>query len=165
MPVNLELKVKVNSHKPIEKLLKNIDAQYIDILKQKDVYFKTKKNILKLRIEGKNNTLIKYTRNEKGKRFSNYELLKLEGKNPLKYLTELFTIDTIVDKKRKLYIFNNTRIHIDEVKSLGKFIELETLVIKDKPDAIARFNYIKKALELDGLEEIKTSYKNLLKKK
>lgn len=73
--------------------------------------------------------------------------------------------EVIVKKKRKLYLYNNTRVHLDEVENLGKFLELETLLITNKKDATKRFNEIKSLLGLSGFEEIKKSYKILLSEK
>ena len=162
MPLNLELKIKVESHSKLLKVLRRINAEKKSILRQKDVYYKTKNGLLKLRIEGNNFTLIKYLRDENGKRWSNYELLRLEGKNPEKYLNDIFNIDTIVEKKRILYLYKNTRIHLDEVKGLGKFLELETLLVTTRKDAEERFREIIKLLNLDLLKQIRTSYKFLM---
>lgn len=165
MPLNLELKIKVNSHKQIESALKKNGAEFKGILKQKDVYYKTKSGLLKLRIEGKSFTLIKYLRDEKGKRWSNYELLDLRGKNPEKYLESILNIEAVVEKKRKLYLYDNTRVHLDEVKELGNFLELETLLVVGKSDATRRFNNVKQMLGIENHEQIHTSYRNLILKK
>lgn len=162
MPLNLELKIKVESHSKLIKALGRINAEKIGILRQKDIYYKTGKGLLKLRIEGNSYTLIKYLRDEKGKRWSNYELLRLEGKDPEKYLHDVFDIDTIVEKKRILYLYKNTRIHLDEVKRLGKFLELETLLVSSRKDAEERFREIIKLLELDLTKQIRKSYKLLM---
>ena len=165
MPLNLELKIKVNSHKQIESVLKKSGAEFKGILKQKDVYYKTKSGLLKLRIEGKSFTLIKYLRDEKGKRWSNYELLDLRGKNPEKYLESILNIEDVVEKKRKLYLYNNTRVHLDEVKGLGNFLELETLLVAGKSDATRRFDFVKQMLGIENHEQIRKSYRNLILKK
>lgn len=165
MPLNLELKIKVNSHKQIESALKKNGAEFKGILKQKDVYYKTKTGLLKLRIEGKSFTLIKYLRDEKGKRWSNYELLDLRGKNPEKYLESILNIDAVVEKKRKLYLYDNTRVHLDEVKGLGNFLELETLLVAGKSDATRRFDFVKQMLGIENHEQIRASYRNLILKK
>ncbi len=162
MPLNLELKIKVESHTKLIKALRRINAEKKGILRQKDIYYKTGKGLLKLRIEGNSYTLIKYLRDEKGKRWSNYELLRLEGKNPEKYLNDVFDVDTIVEKKRILYLYKNTRIHLDEVKGLGKFLELETLLVSTRKDAEARFKEIIKLLDLDLTKQIRKSYKLLM---
>lgn len=165
MPLNLELKIKVNSHKQIESALKKNGAEFKGILKQKDVYYKTKTGLLKLRIEGKSFTLIKYLRDEKGKRWSNYELLDLRGKYPEKYLESILNIEAVVEKKRKLYLYDNTRVHLDEVKGLGNFLELETLLVAGKSDATRRFDFVKQMLGIENHEQIRASYRNLILKK
>ena len=165
MALNLEIKLKTNSHKDYIKILKSIGAEYCGILNQKDVYFNVQSGLLKLRIENNKYTLIKYNRNEKGKRWSNYEILKLVGKNPEKYLTGLFKSETVVMKKRILYLYNNTRIHLDEVKGLGKFIELETLLLSGKKDAALRFKEMLSILKIDSKKQIRSSYKKLISNK
>lgn len=165
MALNLELKIKVDSHKRIISILKKADAEYKGVLKQKDIYYKVKNGLLKLRIENETYTLIKYLRDEKGKRWSNYELLRLEGKDPERYLTEVFRIEEVVEKKRKLYLYNNTRVHLDEVSNLGKFLELETLHISTRKDAEKRFKKTVELLGLDLTKQLRVSYKNLLHRK
>jgi len=162
MPHNLELKIKVESHTKLLKLLKGMNAKKMGVLVQKDIYYGTKTGLLKLRVESGTFTLIKYLRDEKGKRWSNYELLTLTGKNPEKYLSDIFEVKAIVEKRRILYLYDNTRIHLDEVKKLGKFLELETLLIEDRRDAQKRFNEVVEMLELDLSSQIRSSYKTLI---
>jgi len=170
MALNLEIKIKTGSHKVYIETLKSIGAEYYGILNQKDVYFKVPSGLLKLRIENDKYTLIKYNRDEKGKRWSSYELLKLErmhpgGKDPEKYMTDIFKTETIVKKKRTLYLYNNTRIHLDEVKGLGKFLELETLTVSGKKDAAKRFKEMLSLLKINPENQIHASYKNLIRNK
>lgn len=166
MARNLELKIKLDTHKEIIRLLKKMKAENAGTLKQKDTYYKIKNGLLKLRCVNGRFELIKYLRDEKGKkRWSDYELLYLEGKNPEKYLSQLFLTDTIVEKKRILYIYDGTRIHLDTVKNLGLFLELETVVDKGLKDAERRFNDIVNRLKLDLSKQIKKSYKNLIEEK
>jgi adenylate cyclase, class 2 len=165
MPLNLELKIKLDTFNKVEENLVSIGASFEGVLIQKDVYFKWKNGLLKLRIEKGTYILIKYARAEKGKRWSDYELLELKGKNPEKYLSSILDVEAIVEKKRKLYLFNNTRIHLDEVKGLGKFLELETLLVDGKASATKRFITIKKLLGIEDIPEIRASYKNLIMKK
>lgn len=165
MALNLELKISVESYSKILEKIKKSDATYTKTLFQKDIYYKVKKGLLKLRVEEGNFTLIKYLRDEKRKRWSNYQLLKLEGENPEKYLRELFEIDTVVQKKRELYMYKNTRIHLDTVRGLGNFLELESVVVKNKRNSEKEFNEVVKFLNLDLSKQIKASYKNLIEQK
>jgi len=165
MALNLELKIKVDSHRKYVSALKQAGAQNPGTLKQKDVYYKVKNGLLKLRIENGTYTLIKYFRNENGKRWSNYELMKIEAKNPERYLNEIFDVEAVVFKEREYWLYKNTRVHLDTVKGLGKFLELETLLTRDRTDATEKFNEIVKILDLDPTKQIHSSYKNLLMKK
>lgn len=165
MALNLELKIKVDSHKKYISVLKQIGAENKGILKQKDIYYKVKKSLLKLRVENKTYTLIKYLRGESGKRWSNYDLMKLDAKNPEKYLNEIFDVETVVLKERKYWLYKNTRVHLDTVKGLGKYLELETLLVGNRHDATKRFNEIVEILELDLRKQIHASYKYLLMRK
>lgn len=73
--------------------------------------------------------------------------------------------ETVVEKHRQLYLYDNTRIHLDEVKGLGSFLELETLVINGKEDAEKRFKEIIKLLGLKTENEIRKSYRDLMLEK
>ncbi|GAB6283038.1 MAG: class IV adenylate cyclase [Ignavibacterium sp.] len=166
MSTNLEIKVKVNGFENYLKLLENIKAKYIGELNQKDIYYKTKSGLLKLRIEGNKKELIKYNRAEdKKNRWSDYEIITFESKNPKKIMDSLFDYETTIIKTRKLFIYKNTRIHLDTVKGLGKFIELETIVTSTKKDAQERFNYLVNKLNLNKKNELRLSYRNLMLKK
>lgn len=68
----------------------------------------------------------------------------------------------IVNKKRELYLYNNTRIHLDYVSGLGYFLELETRVLNGLKDAEKRFAEMISLLKLDNKKEIRASYKDLL---
>ena len=163
MPLNLELKVKLISFSKTEKLLKKLNAEFIKTLNQKDIYYKIKGGLLKLRIENGEQSIIKYLRDEKSKdRFSDYEYLRFESGSAEKFFDTVFKTEAIVQKKRLLYMYDNTRIHLDTVRGLGHFLELETLVLKGKSDAKKRFDYIKKELELEDLAELKKSYRDLI---
>ncbi len=163
MPVNLELKVKINSFNKIKALLENNKAEFKGILKQKDIYYKISSGLLKLRIENGNQSIIKYLRDENSKnRFSDYAFINLNNYDGEKFFSGILNVEAVVEKKRLLYLYDNTRIHLDNVKNLGYFLELETLVLFGKPDARKRFDIIKKLLKLDEYEQIKKSYRDLI---
>jgi len=167
MAKNLELKLKVESHEPILRAIEKIGAEHTATLKQTDTYFEIDSGLLKLREFDGKNELIKYLRNEAGgERWSDYQVLKIKGENVKEFFVSLFPVETVVKKVRELYLYDNTRIHLDTVESLGTFIELETLVISgDEADAKKRFDKIVELLELPLNEQLKTSYRNLMLEK
>ena len=163
MPVNLELKVKLKSFNPVKKLLIELNAEYAGILDQTDIYFKTPGGLLKLRIENGGQSIIKYVRDEKSKdRFSSYQCLGFSSGNAAEFFKNVFQIETVVSKKRYLYMYDNTRIHLDKVKRLGSYLELETMVLNGKTDARKRYKYIYGKLKLENYEELRKSYRDLI---
>jgi adenylate cyclase, class 2 len=163
MPKNLEIKVKLKSHKEVEEILKKKKIQIKEVIVQKDIYYNVNNGILKLRIENDTKTLIFYDRNEKSaKRWSDFYLLDLSTANANIYLKRFLDVMVVVKKKRKLFIYKNTRIHLDHVQGLGYFLELETRVTKGLKDAEKRFNHLLDLLSLQSKKEIRASYKDLL---
>lgn len=163
MAKNLEIKVQLKSHKDVKKILNKNKIHFKELLNQKDVYYKVNRGILKLRIENGIQTLIFYDRNEKSKkRWSDYYLLDLNSIDANVYLKRFLDVMVIVKKRRELFLYKNTRIHLDYVQGLGYFLELETRVINGLKDAEKRFNYLLNLLELRSKKEIRASYKDLL---
>lgn len=166
MARNLEIKVKLDSHKRIKKILSSNNIKLAEVLKQKDIYYKVQSGLLKLRIENGTQTLIYYNRNEKSKkRWSDYFLLDIKTPNAEKFLDKFLERIIEVKKVRELYLYNDTRIHLDKVDKLGFYLELETRVLKSLRDAEKRFNYLVNLLELRNYPELRDTYKNLLLKK
>jgi predicted adenylyl cyclase CyaB len=163
MALNLELKIKVVTFRKILKILNRIGAEYKAELRQKDVYFKSPKGLLKLRKQNGDYELIFYERDENSEeRWSDYDVIKIASANAEKAFARFLDIEAVVEKTRRLYIYKNTRIHLDNVKGLGKFLELETVVDKGEKDALSRFEELATVLELDLSKQIKTSYRFLV---
>lgn len=111
--------------------MSNNNAIFIKISDQVDYYFNAENGRLKLRIsDNKRGALIFYEReNIADSKTSTYKTLNIEDYETLKnMLTKSLGIKSVVTKKRKKYKFQNTFIHIDEVKDLGLFVEIETVV-------------------------------------
>lgn len=164
MAINLELKIKTQSTDELVKKIKSNGGKFIELLPQKDTYYKFDKGLLKLRKVKEEFQLVKYNRNEKeGERWSDYSLLFIKGEDVEGYLKDLFEIETIVEKERNLYIYKNTRIHLDSVTNLGQFLELETVVKNiTKEEAKIEFDEVVKFLGLDLQTQIKKSYRDLM---
>ncbi len=163
MAINLELKTKVENHHNIKQVLEKIGSTFEKVLNQKDIYYKIENGLLKLRIENGMYSLIKYNREElKEDRWSNYYVVYLEGKETEQLFKSLFPIETEVIKKRELFMYKNTRIHLDTVENLGKFIELETVVHNSKEYAKELFDEMVELLNLDLDKQIRLSYRDLI---
>ncbi|OGC76657.1 hypothetical protein A2619_02010 [candidate division WWE3 bacterium RIFOXYD1_FULL_39_9] len=127
---NIEIKAKYNDLEKGRKIAESLKAKYVGCDHQVDTYFKTSRGRFKLRessISGA--TLIPYQReNTQSAKSSSYVLFSvtdaLETKN---IFSSILGIDTVVEKKRHIYLKDNVRIHLDDVKGLGSFFELEAV--------------------------------------
>jgi predicted adenylyl cyclase CyaB len=163
MPLNLEIKIQLDSHESALTVLNNLPAEFVKDINQKDIYYTLPGSLLKLRVEDEGESLIKYNRDEVNPdRFSDYNVIYLKSSGSEQFFNSIFTVETIVTKKRSLYLYNNTRIHLDTVKTLGTFMEFETLVINGMDDAKERFNFLIKKFGIDITKQIKCSYRDLV---
>lgn len=168
---NIELKVKLENFDKVLRSLRN-RANFAEDLFQKDTYFNSEHGRLKLRnINNETYQLIYYERpNKSESKISSYEIIEFNQDTAEKWeriLALTAGVKVEVVKNRQLWIYRNTRIHLDNVHDLGKFIELET-VIKDedkKYDFREEHKDIIKLLQLNNLEKINCSYCDLLKDK
>jgi predicted adenylyl cyclase CyaB len=131
MPENLELKARISSISGAIRTARHIQAQSQGILRQRDIYYNVSHGRLKLRIINNHSAeLIFYNRpNRNGSLFSNYIVLPVSNMRLSNELcTAAFGQKIIVKKKRCLFLYKNSRIHLDEVLNLGTFIEFEVLV-------------------------------------
>ena len=81
-------------------------------------------------------------------------------------LSEAYGIRGVISKVRYLYMVGQTRIHLDDVKGLGKFMELEVVLRPDQTDAdgqaIAEDLMYK--LGIQECDLIETAYMDMLEK-
>jgi len=100
------------------------------VLIQRDTYFHAPHGRLKLREEeGATPHLIAYKRQDQaGQRESRYRIVDVDQVAELRVaLSSALGIKVVVAKKRSLFLWNQVRIHLDEVKGLGDFIEFEAV--------------------------------------
>ncbi|MCX8057304.1 MAG: class IV adenylate cyclase [Ignavibacteria bacterium] len=167
MPVNLEIKVPVKNLTKLIKILEKEGAKKIYSSKQIDVYYKLENGRLKVRNSSGEKSVIFYRRVEDGsERWSDFEVIPVSNpKEWINFFDKFLERLVVVDKHRTLYHFKNTRIHLDKVKGLGNFIELETKVINGKAKARKEFQSIIDLLGLNVDEQILISYSDLILKK
>ncbi len=127
--LNVEIKAKSDNHSEIRSLLKSKNAKYIGTDHQIDTYFNVSHGRLKLREGNIENNLIHYLReNKEGPKQSKILLYKSTPDSSLKeVLTTAVGVLTVIDKQREIYFVENVKFHIDTVKELGTFIEIEAI--------------------------------------
>ena len=168
MATNLEFKAKCQSIESLYPKLTDLNAVHRYTVHQVDTYFQSPTGRLKLR-EVDDTTegwLIYYERpNHHGSRYSQYQLCEIADPRSLKsLLTAALGIKTIVRKQREIWMFKNTRIHLDTVADLGQFIELETVFQgQTETEAIDEHQHVKRILHLDAADPIAVSYSDLVR--
>jgi predicted adenylyl cyclase CyaB len=96
---------------------------------QIDTYFRVPEGRLKLRRGNIENTLIQYHRaNQSGPKLSSVNLYKPHDADALYHvLSAALPVLVEVDKQREIYFVDNVKFHIDQVKGLGEFLEIEAI--------------------------------------
>jgi predicted adenylyl cyclase CyaB len=138
-------------------------------LRQVDTYFVVPRGRLKLREqEGRAVAeLIAYDRpNEAAVRASDYQLVPIPDPASLKLaLTRTLGVRVVVAKRRTLWLWHNVRVHLDEVDSLGTFLELEAVLSSpDEAEGVSRerLNQLTHSLRIREEDRIAVSYSDLL---
>lgn len=167
MPVTIEIKAHCKNQDRVREILLANNAECKGTDHQIDTYFHSKSDRLKLR-EGKiENNLIHYIREDKKtSRESKVSLYKTKTDSGLKKILEQsMGTQCVVDKQREIYFIENVKFHIDNVKGLGDFIEIEAIdtdgsIPKEKLQE--QCNYYIKLLEINAKDLISQSYSDLL---
>ena len=191
MAINLEFKAHCQSFENLYPRLADLKATHRETVHQTDTYFyvtqvkdavilETCKPRLKLReisevchrVTSQDETdetwLIYYERpNQSESRYSRYQLSKVSDPSTLKtLLTVALGVETIVQKQREIWMFKNTRIHLDTVANLGQFIELETVFQgQTEVEAADEHQHVKRTLHLGTADPVAVSYSDLVMQK
>ena len=167
MHVNYEFKARCNDIEKAEKLLLGLDPLFIGTDHQLDTYFNVPFGRLKLREGNIENALIHYYRTDTaGAKQSDVTLYNHQPDESLKgALTKALGIKIAVDKTRKIYFIGNIKFHLDRVKDLGSFLEVEAI---DKDGSIGietlkkQCSQYAQLLGVQGGDYIAGSYSDLL---
>ena len=125
--INVEIKAICNDLERIRRILLERNANFIGLDHQVDTYFRSSSGRLKLREGNIENNLIWYQRpDQAGPKTSHCVLYKTEKDSALKtILHDAMGVMVVVDKEREIYFIDNIKIHLDQVKGLGTFLEIE----------------------------------------
>ncbi len=131
MPTNVEIKARIRDWTRIQALVAELADGPAVILNQNDTFFKVSRGRLKLRDLGDGRgELIHYERPDvPGPKSSHYRVHPTQDPEALRSLLgEALGVLGTVRKTRRLYWRGQTRIHLDEVAGLSRFVELEVVL-------------------------------------
>ena len=169
MGIEIEAKLKVDSHKAVESKLTDLGAEFLEEQSQKDYYFdnvnktftKTDR-CLRLRkqlVGRKEKVFLTYKgAREKGK-FKKRQEIETEIANADSMENMLVALGfekaLLLEKKRRLWQLGDCKVALDELPLLGSFVEIEG------PDEEKIYN-VQSNLDLADLPHIPESYTSLM---
>lgn len=168
---NIELKVKITAFPIVVKALQMLGAKKIKVMKQIDTYYKINNGRLKFREvdDGKFELVQYFRKNTAHSKTSDYQVINFSN-SIAQQLQRIFInscgIDVVVRKKRELWMYGATRIHLDTVAGLGNFLELETVIGKRKLKYYQQeHQFVIDQLHVNKYKKVAVSYSDLLRRK
>lgn len=138
-------------------------------LRQTDWYFDVPRGRMKLReiAAGRARTaeLIVYERPDThSARTSRFVRLPVgECAATRRLLAGMFGVSVCVRKQRDVWFYENARIHLDRVRGLGTFVEIEVVVTEGMPQARRVMAALREALGIAPRDLVGPSYSDLLR--
>lgn len=164
---NVEL--KAHDPEPASTLAAALAFGAIDhgVLRQRDTYFAARRGRLKLREQEPGGAqLIAYERADEARaRTSRYHLADVADPATLTAaLDAALGIAVVVDKQRRLLMHDSVRIHLDDVRGLGTWVELEAVAVpgSDLTTEYANLARLRDALGLTDGRIVADGYAALL---
>ena len=130
---NVEFKAELRDPQIARAVARTIGAHHVASLRQTDTYFRVLSGRLKKRealIDGQPEPVeyIRYERDDRSRaKVSTFQIMS-EDEFRERFGTQALLVWLTVLKQREVFILDNARIHLDDVETLGRFIEFEVLV-------------------------------------
>ena len=137
------------------------------VLTQRDIYFRARRGRLKLRSGGASDAeLIAYLRPDAPQPTeSAYVKAPVSAPDHVaEALEAALGVSVVVSKRRRLLIWEEVRIHLDDVDELGSFIEFEAVLPNagDAPTARAKLARLRSELRIEDDALVSAGYADLL---
>ncbi len=165
---NIEIKARIVDLSVIRNRLIDRKAKFVGLDHQIDTYFQVKSGRLKLRQGNIENHLIYYERPDQDvPKLSEVLLYPVERNSSIRQLlTKALGVDVIVNKKREIYFIDHIKFHLDVVRDLGTYVEIE--VIDDgagiEPEVMIKTcEEFMQVLVIESEQLVSSSYADLLR--
>lgn len=138
MARNIEIKATIHDIESLQRRAQAISDAACQVIEQEDTFFYSPHGRLKLRrLAHDHGQLVFYLREDShGPKQSEYFIFETDQPESLKTcLAAAYGVRGVVSKVRTLYLAGQTRIHLDDVKGLGQFMELEVVLEPGQSDA------------------------------
>jgi adenylate cyclase class IV len=163
---NIEFKAELRNLEAARQQCRQVGAEFQGAIAQRDSYFRMADGRLKKRETTSPRRIewVYYHRPDRvSPRMSNYTILT-DAQAKRRWGTRNLKAWLSVEKSRELWLLGDVRIHLDDVKDLGRFIEFEAQVsrrfsVKACHEAIAR---LREAFSPVMGEPLSVSYSDLM---
>jgi predicted adenylyl cyclase CyaB len=168
---NIELKARLANLASVRQIAERLATAYLGTQHQIDTFFHCANGRLKLReiqSPGKlpQAQLIPYARADQAKaKASDYRLVEVSNVAALKQaLITALGVKVVVEKHREIFLYNNVRIHLDEVAGLGAFIEFEAVLglSADETAAHVQLELLEREFRIQSTDFVPCAYADLL---
>jgi adenylate cyclase class 2 len=163
--INFEFKARMKNEKYIRAVLKRLRARFVGTDRQIDTYFRVHPGRLKIREGRIENALIYYRRsNTPRARRATIEMMLLPRRNSVRtILSSALGVMGVVNKRREIYFSGRVKIHLDRVRGLGKFIEVEAISRSgDVTKARSTARKFQKLFRISNIDIVPHSYSDLV---
>jgi predicted adenylyl cyclase CyaB len=145
-----------------------VATRWLGVDRQVDTYFRTATGRLKLRESSLSGAqLVPYLRSDAPQaRRSDYVVVPVpDPEATRRLLAELLGVHRVVRKRREIALFENVRIHLDQVEGLGDFLELEAVWDGDaagEAEQHRKLAFLRERLAIQDADLVAVSYEGLL---
>ncbi|MEZ4829391.1 MAG: class IV adenylate cyclase [Bacteroidia bacterium] len=167
MPLNVEIKARTRRADEIRQILRDLGAEDLGTDNQTDTYFFCPNGRMKLRQGKIENNLIFYRRNNQaGPKTAKVMLHKTSPGDELRsLLSAALGVWKVVVKAREIYFIGNVKFHIDQVKNLGSFVEIEAIDTDgtySEEQLLSQCNHYMKTLGIEQRDLLTHSYSDMV---
>ena len=166
--VNVEIKARDPDPEATAARCLALGASDEGVLEQRDTYFAGRRGRLKLREQdGSAAELIAYRRPDATEPVQSafIRAASADAETLREALDAALGTTVVVVKRRRLFVWENVRIHLDDVAGLGTFVELEALVgpgLNDREEAAAKVARLRSELAISADALVAVGYSDLL---
>jgi predicted adenylyl cyclase CyaB len=167
MARNIEIKARIDSIAELARKVAAIASSGPTEIVQDDTFFECDAGRLKLRAfpDGRGELIFYRRADHNGPRESFYLISPTLAPSSLREILSLALGEAgRVEKRRTLFLVGRTRVHLDRVKDLGEFLELE-VVLNDGESSqagIAEAQALMERLGIDPSQLVECAYLDLL---
>ncbi|REJ66994.1 MAG: CYTH domain-containing protein [Planctomycetota bacterium] len=165
---NIELKARLDDLQAARELAASLATEPGQVVEQTDVYYRCAAGRLKLRVSSCGPAqLVAYRRADVAtSKASDYHLLDVDDPQRLaQMLSETLGVRCVVRKRREVFLYHNVRIHLDEVASLGTFLEFEAVLSDEiSPDeGHSQIAYLSEVFRIEASDLLRGSYCDMVR--